>query len=218
MTIGRGGRSGPVVGRGGRSGPKIGKGAGVGIGLGFSAYVEEGVLSNNISNLLGGSDTVQGTNLVACPFYGEGYTVEQVTLMLKAASDEGPPSAQMAIFSDVPSVTPVPGRALTKPGIPVGFMTSPESFELLGLFPVPTVFTGSERPVSLISGEKFWVVLKALNGTFNWGWTNDENGVGIIGFVAEYAYSADDGVTWTSYLNSPELMKVEGSLIEESPL
>jgi hypothetical protein len=59
----------------------------------------------------------------------------------------------------------------------------------------PTVFTASGLNVA--ANSTYWIVLRALTGTFDWAWTLDNAGTGQ-GFQHTWAISSDGGGDWFS--------------------
>jgi hypothetical protein len=147
------------------------------------------VLSDNLSNPSAGTETASGTTWLSSSFGTDasGYTLNSVTLLL-----EGSGQAEVSIYSD----------GGLEPGSLVGTLTSPNGYSS-GLS--DTTFTTAG--IALAADSTYWVVLRAISGSFGWSWTASDSGTGA-GFQDTWGQSIDGGSTWFAFDSSPTQMSV----------
>ena len=158
----------------------------------------QAVLSNNLSNASGGTETASGATYFTSSFGTDAsaYTLNSVSLLL---DNSAAGTAEVDIFSDA---TDYQGSSGLQPGTLIGTLSSPTSYSSTL---APATFTASG--ISLAANSTYWVVLKANSGAFDWSYTNNDTGSGS-GFQDTFGESDDAGATWTTYGSGPTQMSV----------
>lgn len=149
------------------------------------------VLSENLSNANSGVEAATGADWLASSFGTDSatYRLNSVTLLLQNPTAG---LAELDIYSD----------GGFQPGSLVGTLASPTGFSS-GLSDETFTTTG----ITLAANTTYWVVLHALSGEFDWGYTFDDSGRGA-GFQDNWAASFDSGADWFDEGNSPTQMSV----------
>lgn len=176
--------------------------------LGLGAWVApargEVVLSNNLGKPV--ADFEQLTDpehWVASSFAttATADTVLSVTLLMDRYSSDG--VAELDIYTDSSDAPGTLVAALTPPG---SYSSALEE----------TTFTAPGGGLPLAPSTTYWVVLKALNGDFDWAWTESSQGSGP-GFQHTWSSTYDSGATWLTFHEEPMLMKVTAAGIQAVP-
>jgi hypothetical protein len=156
------------------------------------------VLSNNLSATTAGTETASGTTWLTSSFGTDSssYTLNSVTLLMGGAGQ-----AEVDIYSD----------GGLQPGSLVGTLTSPTSYTS-GLS--DTTFTTAG--ITLGADSNYWVVLRAISGSFNWSWTASDTGTGV-GFQDTWGQSTDGGSSWFVFDSSPTQMSVTATSAVPEP-
>ena len=160
------------------------------------------VLSDNITGVSnGGTEAATGASWLASSF-GTGnatYKLDTVTLLLEN-------SVAGAAVVDIYS------NGGLQPGSLVGTLISPTSY--IGPL-VETTFTASD--ITLSANSTYWVVLRAAQGEFDWGWASSDSGAGV-GFQDTWSSSSDGGSSWFTYVGPdsyPLQMIVTATVVPE---
>lgn len=151
-------------------------------------------LSNNLTATAGGTESAAGSTWLAASFAtgASAYTLDSVTLLL---ANTGSGQATAYIYTD----------GGLKPGSLAGTLVSPATYSSTL---AQTTFTGGG--ISLSANTTYWVVLKAISGTFNWSWTSAIAGAGT-GYTNVWGTTSDAGTTWYTYAVYPLQMLVSAS-------
>lgn len=138
------------------------------------------ILSDNLANATGGTETASGNTWLAASFGTslDALSLTSATLLLSSSAANS--TAQLSLYSD----------GGVEPGTLLGNLTSPASFSTTLS---PTVFTATG--LNLNTNSTYWIVLKAITGDFNWSWTTDNTGTGT-GFQHTWAISDNAGGIW----------------------
>jgi hypothetical protein len=150
------------------------------------------VISDNLSNGSSGSQSAGGNGILAASFTtpSSAISVSQVKLLL-AAFNPGIPS--VALYSDNGG----------SPGSPIASFTLSS---LISSTPTPTSFAIPGRR-TLAPNAKYWVVLSADTGSFQWSTSNSSSGSGS-GFTGEWANTFDINSGWSVSTSLPLQMQV----------
>jgi hypothetical protein len=159
-------------------------------------------LFDNIDRPAAGAEAITGEHRLAAAFSSgpAAAGLESVTLILARTSAEG--SAALEIRSD---------EGL-EPGALVGTLAAPASYSST---PQATTFTADG--VQLAAGATYWVVLQAVEGTFEWTWTADNTGSGD-GFSTLWDSSDDGGAGWYTHDLYPLQLRVSAEGGQATPL
>ena len=143
-----------------------------------SARAEE--LTSNLTNVTSGTESATIDRWLAASFSTDAsttYHLSSVTLLLANTS---PGTAALELYSD----------GDLEPGNLVATLTSPASYSN-----TMAATTFSANDLSLDATATYWVVLRALDGTFDWAWTAENAGNGS-GFHPTWDSSEDAGAAW----------------------
>jgi hypothetical protein len=146
------------------------------------------VISDNTSSATSGTESASPTRFLAATFTTDAsaHTLSSVMLLMSMTSASG--SAQLALYTDV-GTTASPGL---EPGTLIAALNSPASFtSSVG----PNTFTTGG--IALSANTTYWLVLKPVSGTFDWGWSAVNTGLGS-GFTHVWGVSDDTGAFWWS--------------------
>ncbi len=150
-------------------------------------------ISNNLSATSGGVESAVGSTWITAGF-GSGTTggaLRSVTLLLDNSTVG---RAEVDLYSD----------AGLQPGSLVGTLSLSGSYTTSLS---ATTFTATG--ITLSANTNYWVVLKALTGQFDWGWTAAATGTGTgTGYQNTWGESDDAGNTWFTYDSYPTQMNV----------
>jgi hypothetical protein len=155
------------------------------------------VLSDNLSDALSGSDST-GSYWIADLFGTDNqkYTLNTVTLWMKDATVGVAGQAQVDIYTD----------NVLQPWTLLGTLTPPAIYPTTD-FGAAT-FTASG--IILEPNEAYWVVLHALSGEFQWGYT-----AAAVGVTVWAGWTEASG--WFTGENNPNMMKVEANPVPLPP-
>lgn len=153
--------------------------------------VKADIISSNLSNATAGTEVASGDTWLTASF-GTGTssdTLSSVTLLLSHPISG---VAEVDLYS----------TNLLEPGSLVATLTSPATYAS-SLSNSTFLSSG----VTLSANSTYWIVLKALSGEFDWGWTADNSGTGT-GFQGTWGLSTDTGSTWYTYAVYPTQLSV----------
>ena len=152
-----------------------------------------GMIFNDLAATNGGAETASGTNWLTAAFTTDStaYTTLSTTLLLQNTSAG---AAELDIYSD----------GGLRPGTLKSVLTSPATYSSSSL--ANATFTGSG--LTLSANTKYWLVLKATSGAFDWGWTNDDS------IVQEWGTSSNSGSVWFTDNAFPFQYSVTGTVPE----
>ena len=152
------------------------------------------ILSGNLATITAGTETASGNTWLAGSF-GTGIDVLTspiATLLVSSAATTD--SVELSLYSD----------GGLEPGNQLATFTSPPS---LSTSLSPAVFNASGLHVA--ANSTYWIVLRSLNGSVDWGWTSDNSGTGV-GFQHTWAISSDAGAVWFSDDTFPTQFTISG--------
>ena len=163
------------------------------IGLATTAARADFSISNNLTSASGGAESASGSTQLAAGFGSStGGRLAGVTLLL-GSSVAG--TVEVDIYSD---------DGLNEPGSLLGRLTQVGT---VAASPSAVTFTASS--MTLAPSTNYWVVLKALTGTFDWSYTASTSGGGTgAGYQGTWGESDDSGSTWFTYQSYPTQMNV----------
>lgn len=136
-------------------------------------------LTDNLAKTNSDIEFIGGATWIAGAFKTDNsaYQISTATLLM-STPDAGTP--RLDLYS----------AAAGQPGSLLSTLTSPGS---VSSSLSQATFTGSSYILS--ANTNYWLVLKAITGTFDWGWTNDNTGAGP-GFLPNWGATDDAGATW----------------------
>jgi hypothetical protein len=165
--------------------------------LGAAAHAKADViLSSNLSDTNSGTETATGTTYLAASFGTDSSTYSLTTVSLLLANTSAG-SAEVDLYTD-------DGYA---PGSLVGTLTSPSTYSTS-----LTAQSFTSSGITLSADTTYWIVLKALSGSFDWGWTADGTGTGV-GYQGQWSEYVDFGTAsyWASSSDFPLQMSVSAA-------
>ena len=150
-------------------------------------------ISNNLAAASGGTEAATGATYLAASF-GSGAGGQLAAVTLKVGATAGS-VAELDLYAD---------DGLNEPGAAIGRLT------LAGTVgATPAAVTCTATGITLAANANYWVVLKALGGTFNWSYTAASSGVGTgAGYQNTWGSSDDAGASWFTYTSYPTQMDV----------
>jgi hypothetical protein len=146
-------------------------------------------LATNLANPTGGVEIATGINRLTAAFATDGtsHTLSSVKLLVA-----GTGTPQLTLHAD----------GGLEPGPALGTLT------LTGALPVSLgVAEFQASGITLNPNSKYWIVLKGVTGTIDWGWTTTSAGTGV-GYSKEWGRSSDDGAFWWTQDRYPLQMAV----------
>lgn len=153
------------------------------------------ILSDNLSEVTGGSETAQNTTTLTVSFSTDTTVKRLASAVLLIANPSQTGSAMLSLYSD----------AGHEPDALLATLDSPSTYPVsLG----ETTFTGDQ--VWLDANTTYWLVLEATGGEFEWAWSYSNVGLGT-GFLNTWGISNDTSMTWWSINSFPVQLQIIGS-------
>jgi len=148
-------------------------------------------ISSNLSATTAGTEAATGDTWLTASF---GTSTSSAVLSSVALLLSNPVSgvAEVDLYTN----------STSQPGSLVGTLTAASSYTS-----ALSDVTFSSSGLTLSANSTYWIVLKALSGEFDWGWTADNSGTGV-GFQGTWGISSDAGSTWYTYAVYPTQFSV----------
>jgi len=155
-------------------------------------------LADNLAASTAGTERAAGERWLAAAFRTDAETTYRLSAVTVLLASPSAGSVELDLFTD----------GGLEPATFVATLTSPASFptELQA-----TTFTDVGIPLG--ANTTYWVVLRTLDGAFDWAWTTSETGGGV-GFDATWDVSDDAGTAWYTHHVFPLQLRVTVSTTE----
>lgn len=150
-------------------------------------------VSNNLAAASGGAEAASGLTYLAAGF-GSATGGQLASVTLKVGSSAAG-AAELALYAD---------DGLNEPGVLLGLLT-----QVGTVAATPSAVTWTASGITLAANTTYWVVLRALSGTFDWSYTAAAAGAGSgAGYQNTWGVSDDAGASWFTYDSYPTQMNV----------